>query len=231
MPKKFAPSHPASFEELLARVRQGRLTRRRFLAIAAAAGASAAAVATLAEVLKHPAHAPAPAPAQEPSGAEQQNLQLHQQHLDQQQRRTNPPSGMVPGGPLVAVLPAEAAARVEPLVQKLMEDYHEDAVVEDMLMEAPIVGRAAIADRKRAEFLGISNAAINVTQRFAFGDQVIAEWVVTGTHSGDMWGFPATGQAITIRGLTAVTRHDGKISKESLYYDAADVRRQLTRAL
>ena len=137
---------------------------------------------------------------------------------------------MAPGGQLAAALPAASNAQVEQMVQRLMEDYHEDAVVEDMLMEAPIVGRAAIADRKRAEFLGISNAAIKILKRFAFGDQVVAEWIVTGTRSGDLWGYRATGQAIHIRGLTAVTRRAGKISKESLYYDAAEVRRQLTRA-
>ena len=210
MPKKPSSTPlPASFEELLARVRRGHLSRRRFLTIVAAAGASAAAVATLAEVLKHQSHAPAPAPAQEPSGTEQQNLQLHQQHIDQQQRRTNPPSGMVPGGPLVAVVPAQ----VEQLVQKLMEDYHEDAVVEDTPTDAPIVGREAIAARKRTEFLGISHAAIDVTQRFAFGDQVIAEWIMTGTHSGDLWGFPVTGQSIRIQGLTAVTARAARSAK------------------
>ena len=230
MPKKPAPSPiPSSFEELLAQVRLGHLSRRRFLAIVAGAGASATAVATLAAVLKHPAQTPAaPAHPAGQSGTDQQNLQLHQQHIAQRQQRTPPPrSETAPGGPLVA---APLLAQVERMVQKLMEDYHEEAVVEDMLMGAPIVGREAIANRKRAEFLGISSAAIEVTQRFAFGDQVVAEWVMTGVHSGDLWGFPATGQSVRVRGLTVVTRRAGKITRESLYYDADEVRRQLTRA-
>ncbi|HLW02790.1 MAG TPA: ester cyclase [Ktedonobacterales bacterium] len=230
--KPASPPVPATLEELLAQVRLGHLSRRRFLIGVAAAGASATAVATLASVLKHQGSAPPPTQPAAPSGTEQQNLQLHQQHISQQSQRPNAPhSDVAPHGPLVAASSAAASnARIEQMVQKLMEDYHEDAVVEDMLMAAPIVGRAAIADRKRAEFLGISNAAIDIQQRFALGDQVIAEWIVTGTHTGDLWGYPATGQSIHIRGLTAVTRRDGKITKESLYYDADDVRRQLTRA-
>jgi steroid delta-isomerase-like uncharacterized protein len=234
MRKKSAAAHaPATLEDLLAQVRLGRLSRRRFLTSVAAAGASATAVATLAAVLKHQGRAPTPARPTEPSGTEQQNLQLHQQHIAQQQQRLlTPRSETAPGGPLAVAGTAAAAAtaQIEQMVQKLMEDYHEDAVVEDMLMSAPIVGREAIANRKRAEFLGISGAKIHVLQRFAMGDQVVAEWIVTGTHTGDLWGFPATGQSIQIRGLTAVTRRDGKITKESLYYDADEVRRQLTRA-
>ncbi len=235
MPKKPHPSPvPSSFEELLAQVRLGHLSRRRFLAIVAGAGASATAIATLTAVLKHPAQTPAvPAQPAEQSGTEQQNLQLHQQHIAQQQQRApTPRSETGPGGPLVAARSVDAAvlARVEQMVQKLVEDYHEDAVVEDALLGAPIVGRAAIANRKRAEFLGVSSAAIEVTRRFAFGDQVVAEWVMTGVHSGDLWGFPATGQTIRVHGLTVVTRRAGKITRESLYYDADEVRRQLTRA-
>ena len=230
--KPASPPVPATLEELLAQVRRGRLSRRRFLIGVAAAGASATAVATLASVLKHQGSAPTPTQPAAPSGTEQQNLQLHQQHISQQsQRPPAPHSDVAPRGPLAAENTAAASnARIEQMVQKLMDDYHEDAVVEDMLMEAPIVGREAIANRKRAEFLGISSAAIQIEQRFALGDQVIAEWIVTGTHSGDLWGYPATGQSIHIRGLTAVTRRDGKITRESLYYDADDVRRQLTRA-
>jgi steroid delta-isomerase-like uncharacterized protein len=230
MSKKSSSPVPAHLEDLLAQVRQGRLSRRRFLAIVAGAGASATAVATLASVLKHQSSAPT-RPAT-PSDTEQQNLQLHQQHIaHQSQRPPLPRSEVAPRGPLAAESAAAAAmARIEHMLQQLMEDYHEDAVVEDMLIAAPIVGRAAIADRKRAEFLGISNAAINIQQRFALGDQVIAEWIVTGTHSGDLWGYPASGHAIQIRGLTAVTRLAGKITREALYYDADEVRRQLTRA-
>lgn len=230
MPKKSASSPvPSTIEELLSQVRLGRLSRRRFLTTLAAAGASATAVATLTAVLKQSSHTAAPTNAAGSSATEQQNLQLHQQHIvHQSQRAPTPRSETAPGGPLAVTL--ASTPQVEQMVQQLMQDYHEDAVVEDSLMETPIVGRAAIANRKRAEFLGISGAQIHITQRFALGDQVVAEWVVTGTHAGDLWGFPASGQAINIRGLTAVTRRDGKISKESLYYDAAEVRRQLTRA-
>jgi steroid delta-isomerase-like uncharacterized protein len=231
MRKKSASQNtPATLEDMLAQVRQGRLSRRRFLMAVAAAGASATAVATLASVLKQ--RSSAPAQPTTPSDTEQQNLHLHQQHISQQtQRQPTPHTDTAPRGPLAATSSLAAFhERVEQMVQKLMQDYHEDAVVEDSLMGAPIVGRAAIADRKRAEFLGISNAAIDIQQRFAIGDQVIAEWVMTGIHTGDLWNFPATGNAVRIQGLTAVTRRDGKITRESLYYDADEVRRQLTRA-
>ena len=45
---------------------------------------------------------------------------------------------------------------------------------------------------------------------------------------GDLYGMPASGRSFAIHGLTVVTRRDGKIIKETLYYDLAEVRRQLT---
>ena len=53
------------------------------------------------------------------------------------------------------------------------------------------------------------------------------EWVASGTHVHDYPGLPATGRAFSIPGVTVVVRRDGKIVRESLYYDMAEVHRQL----
>jgi steroid delta-isomerase-like uncharacterized protein len=63
--------------------------------------------------------------------------------------------------------------------------------------------------------------------RVVHGNQVSVEWVATGTHNGDFPGLVATGRSFSIPGVTVVVRHNGKITRESIYYDVAEVHRQL----
>jgi steroid delta-isomerase-like uncharacterized protein len=109
----------------------------------------------------------------------------------------------------------------------LHDDYAEHAVVEDSMFDQPIVGRAAIIARKNTGFAAATNAQITVTNRIAIGNQVTVEWVATGIHTGDLPGLPASGRSYTLPGVTVVIREGGKIVREALYYDAADLYRQL----
>ena len=76
-------------------------------------------------------------------------------------------------------------------------------------------------------FAATTDAQITVVNRIAVGNQVTVEWIATGIHTGDLPGLPATGRSYTLRGVTVVIREGGKIVRESLYYDAADLYRQL----
>jgi steroid delta-isomerase-like uncharacterized protein len=114
-------------------------------------------------------------------------------------------------------------------MQHLQQDYHEDAVVEDSLYPHPIVGREAIMQRKSAGFAAMPDVKITVTRRIVRGDQLTVEWVATGTHTADYPGLPASGRTFSIPGVTVVVRKNGKIIRESLYYDMHEVHRQLAR--
>jgi steroid delta-isomerase-like uncharacterized protein len=112
-------------------------------------------------------------------------------------------------------------------VDALHNDYAHNAVVEDSMYTAPLVGRAAIMARKNVVMTAASDSKITVTNRVVHGNQVSVEWVATGTHTGDLPELPASGRPFSIRGVTVVIRQDGKIVRESLYYDVAELRRQL----
>jgi hypothetical protein len=68
---------------------------------------------------------------------------------------------------------------------------------------------------------------MEVTDRWTMGSDLTATWEVTGIHSGPYYNLPATGKRIKITGATVVTRRDGKISVETLFYDAEEMLRQL----
>jgi predicted ester cyclase len=141
--------------------------------------------------------------------------QAHAQHVASQVGGTSAPTAA-----------ARAAA-----VDTTMQDYASTAVVDDPLFGQPLVGKAAIAAHKTAEMGAVSNVSLNVRHSFVFGDQLIAEWEMTATHDGPFLGFAPTGNQITQRGATAMTRDaNGKIVRESLFYDAADMQRQLSGA-
>jgi len=109
----------------------------------------------------------------------------------------------------------------------LQHDYSDGAVVEDSMHREAFVGRDAIMARKDMITTAASNANITVTNRIVIGNQVTAEWVATGIHSGDLPGLPASGRPFSIRGVTVVIRENDKIVREALYYDVNELRRQL----
>ncbi len=109
----------------------------------------------------------------------------------------------------------------------LQHDYAENAIVEDSMYEKPLIGRAAIMERKNVITSAASDAKITVTNRIVTGNQVTAEWVATGMHTGDLPGLPASDRPFSIHGVTVVVRHEGKIVREALYYDVKQLYRQL----
>src|SRR5579859_4978276 len=112
-------------------------------------------------------------------------------------------------------------------VNALQHDYAVNAVVEDSFHPMPFVGRDAIMARKNVGFAAVSDAKITVTNRVIHGQQVTVEWNASGVHTGHLPGLPASGNSYSINGVTVVVREDGKIIRESIYFDAADLRRQL----
>jgi steroid delta-isomerase-like uncharacterized protein len=208
------------------------------MAILAGLGASAAGISTLVAVAESSA---ATLPARRgpaPHKAEHQHMKLHQAHVQRQAAATH----QVPAASsdVNAAAAAQAAGAADTAgaatsmsashrqkLQAMLDDYADHAIVDDPLFERPIAGKQAIAQRKWAEMTSMSGVTIDVVHRFAHGNQVVAEWVVRGTHAGHFMGYTPTGRQIEIRGMTVVTRENGKITK-SLFYDVAQLQRQLT---
>jgi hypothetical protein len=200
---------------------KGKLSRRRLVTSLTALGASASAVATFVAASEwlgqQQRTTQSPATPQE-----QQNLQQHDQHLAAQTSGAN-------STPTAAPTPkAMSDPELQAKVNAILQDYHPDAVVEDMLSRTPIQGHAAIGVHKAQEYLSFSKLNIQLTRRYAINDQVVAEWVATGKLDGEFKGLVGQGEAFEIPGVTVVTRDaNGKILKESIYYNLAHVQTYL----
>ena len=72
---------------------------------------------------------------------------------------------------------------------------------------------------------------LHVTVERAYADDegrvVLVEFTLTGTQTGVLDGIPPTGRRMTIHGATRMRIEDGKVRGEYLYYDMAELRRQL----
>lgn len=185
--------------EMVDDVRAGKMPRRQFMKTLAAMGISAAGVGAIAAAAATRSFNTASV-AQDKLDKSANLEHLHQQHLvHQSQGRTD----------------------------ALQNDYALHAVVEDSMYSRPFVGREAIMGRKAVGMAAFPGVQINVTNRVVHGNQVTVEWTAKGTHTNDFPGLAATGRDFSIPGVTVVVRQNGKIVRESLYYDMAEVQRQL----
>ena len=76
-------------------------------------------------------------------------------------------------------------------------------------------------------FAAFPDVAFELRSRFTNGSWGGAEWVMRGTHRGDLPGMPATGKRIDIRGASILEFDGNKIRRCSDYWDMATFLKQL----
>jgi steroid delta-isomerase-like uncharacterized protein len=128
-------------------------------------------------------------------------------------------------------------------VERVYKDYlaafnsHDVAKIaalwtDDALWEDVASGQVARSKRELiASFSDIFAAVPNVTCELKFffsaGNRIGAEWVETGTQTGDWAGIPATGKSYLIRGASITEVYNGKITRETSYFNMLDFLQQL----
>ncbi|MGI8825780.1 MAG: ester cyclase [Chloroflexota bacterium] len=206
-------------EELVQQVQRRELSRTRFMRLLGGLGASTAGIATL---LASTGEASARVDIRD-NGPDRPSTHLHHKrrhhsHVTRQGSATQSAPGTTDE--------AGQSFRQQKL-RELMTDYADDAIVDDPLFAGPIVGKQAIAQRKALEMAAMTGVTIEIVHRFVHGKQLVAEWIVRGIHHGALLNFAPTGRSIEVRGMTVVTRENGKIVRESLFYDLGELHRQL----
>jgi steroid delta-isomerase-like uncharacterized protein len=59
--------------------------------------------------------------------------------------------------------------------------------------------------------IGMPDWHTRIDDLIAEGDKVVARITMTGTHTGDFWGFPASGNRVEFTGIYIVRIAEGKI--------------------
>jgi steroid delta-isomerase-like uncharacterized protein len=101
------------------------------------------------------------------------------------------------------------------------EDYVNKTVT------STVKGQAEAKEFFGAFLTGFSDINFVVDEIFGVDDRVVKRWTFNGTHSGEFAGIPATGNKITLKGVSVSRIVDGKISEELDYMDDLGFLQQL----
>ena len=89
---------------------------------------------------------------------------------------------------------------------------------------------AAFKQRVRLSRAPFPDQHFALQELFAEGDAVIATWLWSGTHQGDLPGFPASGRQISMSGATVYYFEDERICGHWQISDRLGVLQQLRQA-
>jgi steroid delta-isomerase-like uncharacterized protein len=112
--------------------------------------------------------------------------------------------------------------RLEKLDELLSPDY----VYHDAPLGTP-PGAEGIKQVVTMFHTGFPDLNITIEDQIAEGDKVLSRATTRGTHKGTIFGIPATGNAVTMSGMTLVSIVDGRIVESWVANDVMGLMRQL----
>ena len=111
-------------------------------------------------------------------------------------------------------------------VDRILTFYTTDAFYEDVPSvvngwDTPLRGQDMIRESLDRTFAEMPDLGFEFVRAAGTGDDLLVEWIMTGTRYRDVLG------PFSIRAVSVVELHDGKIARVSDYYDAYHLLAQL----
>jgi steroid delta-isomerase-like uncharacterized protein len=112
--------------------------------------------------------------------------------------------------------------------ERVLALFVDDCVFEDVTFGMVARGKEELRSFVERAFTAIPDFKYELKNRFAASQWAVIEWAMSGTHKGDLPGIPATRKRFSsVRGSTILELEDGKIRRESDYWDAATLMKQV----
>ncbi len=108
------------------------------------------------------------------------------------------------------------------------ENFAADFIMHDPVTPMEIRGPEGYKQVNGVYFTAFPDIQITIRDMIAEGDRVAVPYTITGTHTGEFMGIPATGRRITVAGISIYRFADGKIVEIWASYDALGMMQQLT---
>lgn len=111
-----------------------------------------------------------------------------------------------------------------------LDTFNETYFTKDVIFHASpenIVGIDAARDYYANYLTGFSDVEFIVNDVFAQGDKLVKHWTFKGKHTGDFFGIEATGNTVSLVGVTLVRMEKGKIAEETDFFDNLEFSQQL----
>ena len=103
--------------------------------------------------------------------------------------------------------------------EKMAALFTEDCFYEDVALQSVMRGREALKTGYANLFASIPDFKLELESLFIAGNWVGSEWIMSGT--------PTPGKNFSIRGASISEIQEGKIKRNSDYYDPASLLQQL----
>ena len=104
--------------------------------------------------------------------------------------------------------------------------FQDDIIV--VTAQGDIVGIEATKNYYMNYITGFSDREFKILEVVGQGNRLVKHWNFKGTHTGDFFGMPASGNKLNLSGTTMVTMKDGKIAKEQDFFDMMSMVSQLS---
>jgi steroid delta-isomerase-like uncharacterized protein len=111
--------------------------------------------------------------------------------------------------------------------EKVVSFFTDDGVYEELGIGVIKRGKEELRAFIDNFFANFPDTNFELTSSFISGNWYCAEWVWTGAHKGNVAGLPATGKRFSIRGVSVGELKEGKIKRNSDYYNLMDFLKQI----
>ena len=112
-------------------------------------------------------------------------------------------------------------------MNKVLSFFNEDCIYEDITLGVVNRGKQALMKFANEMFTTQPDFHLEYTRYFANDTQGMAEWTVTHTRKGEFYGVDVTGKKVRLTGVTLFEFENGKISRNSDYWDLTPLLLQL----
>lgn len=109
-------------------------------------------------------------------------------------------------------------------IDKIIAQSH---ALGDPTLSGGAVGPAAYRRQVERFLKGLPDLRFNIDETVSEKDKLVVAWTLTGTHSGELLGIPATNKKISVSGITINQIADGKILESTVLWDVLSLMQQL----
>lgn len=111
---------------------------------------------------------------------------------------------------------------------KILSFFTDDGVIDDLALGKVSHGKKELDNIIKSTLVDVPDVKFEEKSFFVTGGWAGQEWVMSGTNAhSPIPGMPATGKTFSVRGATIYHLQDGKISRETDYYNLATILQQL----
>ncbi|MCX5997267.1 MAG: ester cyclase [Chloroflexi bacterium] len=112
-------------------------------------------------------------------------------------------------------------------VDKMLTLFTDDCVYEDVAVGKVNRGKQELKTFVTGWYAFSNDIKFELTSQFSAGDWGATEWIMSGTHTGDVLGIPATNKRYSVRGASITELGMGRIRRNSDYWNLASFLQQI----